>query len=250
MTSFKDFSNFKNNHLKYYFFQKALENYSNHKKSDENIPRLRDNIIFTTFFTYLISEYKCMILLRDYNLILYLLIVIIIYVLGIIFYFVLGVKMYKNITKWLEKAKINFTTNPDKLLPKEKRTREGFLNTFNHDVSDQIALAIDITNHINEINSEVENQFYVVEAFQYTKKATYELYSMLISTKFKEYQECDGRYALIKKYRITSLIPLIEKLTDQINSNLKNIDNYDDFQQDFDAHQRKLSALKSEMLNY
>lgn len=244
MAKFKDFSEYKNNRLKYYFFQKALENYALEKeKNEDDKPKLKDNLIFTTLFTYIATEIDYLACLKNNHLILYLLTIIIIYFLLMTFYYLGVFPMYSYLKNKYENRKFNNTTDPDNLKNHEQRTAKAYLNKFNHEVSDQLAIAIDITNHLKDDRErDIENHFYTTEAFHCTKEATTTLLIILNSVDFSKKQGED--YKLINKHRIDQLIPLVEKITNKIISEWEKYGCNEHHQSELVEHKENIRLLK------
>lgn len=243
MAKFKDFSEYKNNTLKFYFFQKALENYAVEKeKTEDDKPKLKDNLIFTSLFTYLATEIDYLVCLKNNYLILYLIIIIFIYVGLMFFYYLCVFPMYNYLKNKYENRKFNNTSDPDKLKTNEQRSIKAYLNKFNHEVSDQIAIAIDITNHIKkDKNKNLENHFYTTEAFHCVKEATTTLFILLNSVDFSKKQGDD--FKIIKKHRIKQLIPLAEKITKKITNQWEEYGCISEHKNELDKHNENLRLL-------
>lgn len=244
MAKFKDFSEYKNNTLKYYFFQKALKNYALEKEKQEGEKsKVGDNLIFSTLFTYLISETDYLTTLKNNCLLLYLLIVILFYLAMMAVYYLGIFPMYKGMKTRYENWKFNRTANPDNLRSAEQKTTQAYLNKFNHEISDQIAIAIDITSRIKEdSNLKLENHFYIGEAFESIQTATSQLFMLLGSQDFRLKQGDD--YKIINKHRITELVPLIEKITSKIDDYWTNYNCVEEHTKELNHHKDNVRLIK------
>lgn len=249
MAKFKDFSEYKNNTLKYYFFQKALKNYALEKEKQEGEKsKVGDNLIFTTLFTYLISETDYLTTLKNKCLLLYLLIIILVYLAMMVVYHLFIFRFYKGMKTRYENWKFNRTANPDNLRSAEQKTTQAYLNKFNHEISDQIAIAIDITSRIKEdSNLKLENHFYIGEAFDSLQTATSQLFMLLGSQDFRQKQGSD--YKIIKRHRINELVPLIEKITSTIYNYWTNYSCLEEHTKELDSHKENIRVIKEILEN-
>lgn len=244
MAKFRDFSEYKNNILKLYFLENALKNYALEKEKRENEkPKLSDNLIFTTLFTYLITEIDYLQNIKNNCLTLFLLIVIVIYILLIVIYHIAVFPMYKRFVKWYESYKFNKTTNTDNFKTAEQRTEKAYRNAFKHDISDQIAIALDITSRIkNETGDKFENHFYTNEAFDALQESMKNLFDLLESNDFKSKQ--GDNFEVIKKHQITELVPLVENITEKISDLWKKHGCLKDHENELKKHNEYIRLIK------
>ena len=134
------------------------------------------------------------------------------YLLYNFYFYVLNHKMNK-ISSWFKSQRIINESNLDKLVNKEDLTETSYIEKFNHQVSDRVAMVLNIVDRLDESKPlEEEDVFFLDEAFQSLKRAMDILELEIITSEFYYEKILSPNFTKLKKYRINHLVALADKL--------------------------------------
>lgn len=222
MAKFKDFSRFKHNEHRNYLFRKELERYQLEKeKNTKNKLTPYEAPLFSAVITIAVNSLVAFKIqetngsIKGYYILLHGLTIAFLYILLVLVYKKGVYPMLSRLNEYIERQRLaKKPLDVNNFKSEEERADEVYISKFNHEVVDQIALAMSITSYLQEneeSDAELENRFYVGEAYQYLKKALLTLETEILFSDFSN-KITDPNYHLLRKHRVEELIPLSEKI--------------------------------------
>lgn len=234
MSKFNDFSRFKNNELRSYFFSKEIDRYikEKNKEKDKNAHPFI-GAIFSALITNFIAGIKDFIPKEKYDevinnlslkILIYFIIAIVlcfIFICVYLFYMRVLQKLIDSIQEYLElRRHSRGIQNADDYKPHKHKQERLYLNKFNHEVVNQISLSLSIITHAEDekdISKKLENRFYVGEAYRYLENALRILENQIITSDFFP-KVLENNYPQLNLNRINEIVLLSTDLTKRINS--------------------------------
>lgn len=235
---FNNYSDYKSNKLGYYFTRKSLEDYSKQKRDK---PKRFETIIFSGIFTHLTTQtpwFKKIEL--EYTTISYLLFLIFLYITIVAFYLLIWELMmaFRNL-----RAK-NSRRHKESL-----KNFNHFKDEFNHEIKDQIAIALRLTESSRNVESPTEKRFYTLEAFDSVNDAMSKL-SVLVnkSKKFREVQAYN-KEGIFSKHRIQNLIDISTETIEKIKENFQTLKCEEQHSSEVDQIEKRINRLSENLKN-
>ena len=230
MTNFReDHSRYKKNELGTYLLKKELSKYLENqekKKKKESNPFVSSiyssvtssAIAITLYYKFNLEEYfkgwkdddlQKNVLTLVFSILFAIVYGIIYYILYNFYYYVINPIM-NSISSWFKSRKIMNESNLEKLTLDVSET--SYIEKFNHQVADRVAMVLNITEHLDATALEEEDVFFMDEAFQSLKKALDILELEIITSEFYYKKVLNPNYTKLKKYRIVNLVKVADKL--------------------------------------
>lgn len=255
MAKYHDYSRIKKNELGKYLFKKE---YSRFLAENEKKKKKEANPFASTIYSSIVSVsllyFPGVSLIKNQDsdsrkIIMTLLLALFFTILYYIFqkiYTSIVTPALNNLTDFLSTSKKLQSSNPDQLLTPFDQTEVGFVEKFNHQVVDRIALVLSVTEDINRSNDLTpEEKFYISEVFQYFTRAVSTLHNEIIQSNIYSEKISKDNFPLIRKHRILELIPV----TQNILSMYKTFWNKADvsYQEEIQKIESKLSRIKADV---
>ena len=190
---FNDFSRYKNNELKNYFFKKQIDYYNKTKEKS----KIKTNAFMVSGFSFVLGFAKEIYdekidlnkidnlweFQYNFNWPNILFIVLISFLIGVL-YIIVFIHIPNIMQFILKKIRQARMVNNAELSDLRKITDYEFLDMFRNEVLNQLSLTLSMMSHIEKENyNKIENQFYLYQAIEYLKSALTTQQSMLVYPK-------------------------------------------------------------------
>jgi hypothetical protein len=234
MPTFKDYSKYKKNELSTYLIKKEFTKYltdKDKKKKKESNPFTSS--IFSSIITALVTftygkkildgsltsklittdtEINEKIITALLTILFALGLAILFYIINSAYFYFFTPKMNSIVNK--VKGFINaHQSNLDELAEEEDLKDSAYLDKFNHQVADRIALVITITNKFSDSQQQTpEAKFYLSDAFQSFKKALETLELDIVSHTFYAQKVKTNQLENFKSFRVNEIVQVSENI--------------------------------------
>jgi hypothetical protein len=249
---FNDFSRYKNNELRNYFFRKEMEV---HRREKQEIEKEKINDFTAPIFSAIIltslwgtKEYLSKSNRHIDSEMLYLIVPILagaVFLLLVVMFRSLITPWFNTIVNKIEDLRVSIGPGIGKRTP-TSLVEPNYLDIFNNEVVNRISLALSLYTHTEEAEiDEIQKNFYINEAFQYVKKAVETLSSKIVYTDFVEFIVSE-EYSEIRKSRVLDVLNVAQKIISDINDYHWK-DKGDDYSKDLKYVNGKIFNIKKKL---